>query len=370
MTPTRHRHPGSLHHTGKASVGIVVLLLLLAVAISAVVYVALNRDDGGEPAPPPATQEEIDEQLAGLQQAFQTAMQEKQDLSRLAAQARAFTEDHPDEQGGYVLLAQTHMGMDHWNRAYDALQGALALNDQAFELCKLAGVCAAKLGQNEQALRHYQQAVAATNDQADSDVYAALGQLHLSLRDADTAEQMFHRAVKALGPGDKTNYKHKAYAGLANVASVRKQFEEALSWIDRAIKMGGLDSDADSAGYHIQKANIYLEAGRDVDAETMLSYTWSEYPETLWRIESSRLKAKLYERASKLDAAVDYLQTITESHRMAETRDDETLAQFTALLADWQIKADRIDDAKVSLHNLKTLAPKHPAIAELKAKLN
>lgn len=345
------------------------LLALLAIAISVVVYLAVNRDDGGDPTPPPATQEQIDTRLGELQQAFQTAMQEKQDLSRLAAQARAFTEDHPDEQGGYVLLAQTRMGMNQWSQAYEALQRALALNDRAFELCKLAGVCAAKLGQIEQALNHYQQAVAATNDQADSEVYAALGQLHLSLNDPDIAEQMFNRAAKARGPGKETNFRHKAYAGLANVATARQRFDEALSWVNRAIKMAGLDGDADSAGYHIQKAHVLMDADRDAEAQTMLSYTWSEYPEALWRIESSRLRAKLYERAGELDKAVNYIQGITEYHRMAETRNDENLAQFTALLAEWQIKAKRIEDAKISLHNLKTLAPKHPAIAELTAKL-
>ena len=113
-----------------------------------------------------------------------------------------------------------------------------------------------------------------------------------------------------------------------------------------------------------------MDAGRDEDATAWLSYTWSKYPETLWRIESARLRATLYQRADQLETAVDYLQTITEYHRMAEMRNTENLANFTALLAQWQIKAKRIDAAKISLHNLKTLAPTHPAIEMLKEQLS
>lgn len=346
------------------------LLVLLALAISAVVYLAVNRNDGDDATTPTATQEQIDQELGKLQQAFQTAMQEKQDLARHAALAQAFTEEHPDNQAGYVLLAQTRMGLKQWDQSYTAWQNALEIDDQGFELCKMAGLCAAKLGNIDQALSHYQQAVAATNDQADNEVYAALGRLHIALGDTDAAEQMFTRAIDARGPGEDANYKHQAYAGLADVAAIRKQFDDALSWIDRAIKMANLDSDADSAAYHIQKARIYMDASRDADAVTMLSYTWSEYPETPWRIESARLRAALYERADQLDLAVDYLQTITQYHSLAETRNTEILANFTALLAQWQVKANRLDAANISLHNLKTLAPTHPAIEVLKDQLS
>lgn len=365
---TRRKRYVARRCTGAVSVGWVVLMLLLAVALSAVIYLALNRG-GGTTTTTQATQEQIDQELGDLQQAFQTALQEKQDLSRLAAQARAFTERYPDEQGGYVLLAQTRMGLEQWDEAYNAWQAALQDAGPAVELSKMAGLCAAKLGRIEEALAYYEQAVAATNDQADSEVYAALGQLQLALKNPEAAEQMFNRAVEARGPGEKTNYKHKAYAGLADVAAFRGDTPTALSWIDRSIKMADLDSDADGAAYHIQKARIYMDADRDQDAVTMLSYTWSQYPDAPWRIESARLRAKLYERADQLDTAVDYLQSITEWHRLSEGRDNQTLASFTALLAQWQVKAQRIDDANISLHNLQTLAPNHPAIDELKANM-
>ncbi|MEM9348061.1 MAG: tetratricopeptide repeat protein [Planctomycetota bacterium] len=360
----------SMHRRGAVSTGWVVLLALLAMAISAVVYLALTRGEEGASADPPkASQEQIDQELGVLQQDFQTALQEKQDLSRLAAKARAFTERYPDQQGGYVLLAQTRMGLKQWDQAYAALQQALTFNENAFELSKMAGLSAAKLGQIDKALSHYLEAVQATNDQADSEVYTALGRLYLALGSPPNAERMFNQAAEARGPGEKTNYKHEAYAGLADVSAVGGDTEAALSWVDRAIKMSKLDSDADTAAYHIQKARIYTDSDRDEDAVTMLNYTWSEFADAPWRIESARLRARLYERANQLGKAVDHLQGVTEWHRISENRNEETIAEFTALLADWQIKAGRIEDARVSLYNLQALVPGHPAINGLKKKL-
>jgi tetratricopeptide (TPR) repeat protein len=356
-----------MHRRGAVSVGWIVLIALLAVAVSAVVYLAMNPSNEGTADPAPLTQDQIDEKLGALQQDFQTALQEQQDLNRIAGQARAFTEDHPESQGGFVLLAQARMALKQWPQAYTAWQATLSFDQNAFEFNKMAGLCAAKLGKLKQALAHYQQA--ASNGQADSEVYAALGRLHLALEDIDSAERMFQQAKDARGPGEETNYRHEAYAGLADVSVVKGDFSAALELVDRAIKMAKLDSDGDIAAYHIQKARIYMDADRDEDAVTMLSYTWSEFADAPWRIESARLRAKLYQRADQLENAVNYLQTITEWHRVAEARDNETLANFTALLADWQIKAARIDDARISLHNLKTLAPEHPAIGELTARL-
>jgi len=121
----------------------VILLLLLALAIGAVVYLAANRGDADSTAPPPPTQEEINQRLGVLQQAFQTALQEKQDLKRIAARADAFVQEHPDEPGGYVLLAQARMGLKQWAPAYAAWEKSLSFDEDAFELNKMAGLCAA-----------------------------------------------------------------------------------------------------------------------------------------------------------------------------------------------------------------------------------
>lgn len=358
------------HHAGKASLSWIALIALLAIASCVVIVLLINRGGPGKPAPAQqVSQEQIDQTLEKLQTDFQTAIQEEQDLGRIAAQARAFTEKYPDEQGGYVLLAQTRMGQNQWDEAYEAWQAALGFDDNAFELCKMTALCAAKLGHIDAALKYYQQAVKAANDRADSEVYAALGRLHLTQNETERAKAMYELAVKAPGPGEKTNYKHQAYAGLADVASVQGDTAAALSWIDRAIKLSNLDSDADSAGYHIKKARIYMDAGQDEDAVTMLEYTWSQFPDALWRIESARLRARLYERAGQLDTAVDYLQTVVEVNRQSEKRHAYTLADFTALLAKWQIKAGRTEAAKVSLHNLQVILSKHPAIDELKSLL-
>lgn len=347
------------------------MIVLLVLASAVVAYLAINRgpagdDDPGRSSPRPMTQEEIDAELGELQQSFQTALQEELDLNRLAGQARVFTEQHPNETGGHVLLAQVRIGLNQWEDAYQSWLAAIRLQPGGVDLHKMAGFSAARMGIFEHALVHYQDAAKAANDQADCEVYAAMGRLHLSLEGPDAAEQMFKRAEEAPGVGEKTNWKHEAYSGLADVAAVRSDYDAAIEQVDRAIKLGKLDSEADLAGYRIQKARIYMDAGRDDDAVTMLAHTWSQHPAALWRIESARLRAKLYERAGEMDKAVDYVQSICERHRLAEERDDMVLADFTALLADWQVKTQRYDAARVSLHNLETLMPTHPRIEGLK----
>gem|GEM_PF-2392735 len=359
---------------GRVRLDWVVVLVLLALAGAAVTYLALNRgpsdaDDPNRVSPRPMTQQEIDTELGELQQSFQTALQEELDLNRLAAKARVFTERHPNESGGHVLLAQLRIGLNQWEEAYQSWLNAIEQQPGGVDLYKMAGFSAARTGRLEQALVHYQDAAKAANDQADCEVYAALGRLHLALEGPEAAEQMFKRSQNAPGVGEKTNWKHEAYAGLADVAAVRSEYDAALEHIDHAIKMARLDSEADIAGYRIQKARIYMDAGRDEDAVTMLGHTWSQHPAALWRIESARLRAKLYERAQQLDKAVDYVQSVCEWHRLAEESDNLVLADFTALLADWQIKAQRYDAARVSLHNLVTLFPKHPRIDALKERL-
>ncbi|MGB0768926.1 MAG: tetratricopeptide repeat protein [Phycisphaeraceae bacterium] len=370
MNPTPSNRRLTRRRLGRIRGATLAALGFVAVVGAVVAWFLIDRPEASlTPTQGTAAQEQIDEELGELQRDFQTAMQEKLDVSRIAGRARAFTERHPDEPAGHVLLAQVRTAMQSWESAYAAWTKALAYDPDAFELCKMAGVTAAKLGRYEQSLIHYQDAVEATDDRADAEVYAALGRLHLALGDPDAAEAMFVRAIDAPGPGDQTNWKHEAHAGLADVASVRGRFDEAIERIDRAIKLARIDSAADLAGYRIQKARIYIDADRDDDAVTMLGYTWSEHPRALWRIESASLRARLYKRAGELDKAADHIQSVTEWHRMADDRDEAVLADFTALLADWQIQANRIDAARISLHNLQTLAPEHPDIAPIQAKL-
>lgn len=312
---------------------------------------------------------EIEARLADLQQQFQTALQEKEDLTRLRSAIKLFTKEAPDEPAGHVLLAQIRMASNRWSGAYEALAQALELDPQAYELCKMAGFCAARLGHVEQAKIHYTAAVNVSDQRPDNEVYTSLGRLNLALSDDLAAEQAFEQSIRAPAPGGKTNWKHESYAGLADVASYRKLHDKAHEWVDRAIKHAKLDSSADLVGYQIQKARLFADADRPDDALAMLTHTWQTYPDSQRRIESARLRARLYEQAQELGKAVNHIAYVTDTHQRDPDRKDATLADFYALLAAWQIKAKQTDAARIAVQNLATLAPEHPALVKLRSDL-
>lgn len=357
---------------GGISPKLLAVLLGFGLALGGVGYLLLDRyanpgrDDGSQSK---ATAAEIAAELALLQEEFQTAMQERLGLSRLEARVSDFTRRYPEQTDGHVLLAQIHARMLKWEQAYKSLTRALADKPNEVELNKMAGACAAKLNRLELAERHYLDAVRATGDAADCTVYAALGQIYLAMDNADQADQAFQRALKAPGPGEEPNYMHEARSGLADVAALRNDFEAAHEQIDRAIRLGNADSSADLVAYHIQKARLYMDAGQDDDAVTMLSHTWTAYPDARWRIESARLRARLYEQASELDKAVNHIATVCDYHQRDTGRMDRAVSNFVALLARWQIKAGQTEPASISLHNLQTLAPDHPELPELRKQL-
>lgn len=320
--------------------------------------------------PTPVSQEEIDRRLAGLQEEFQKVLQEKLDLERFEARAQVFAEEFPEEPAGHVLVAQTRMSLRRWQGAYDAWLTARDLRADAFEYEKMAGFCAARLGRYEKAESHYRAAVQTMGERADSEVYASLGRLYLALDQPAKAESAFSSALVAPGPGDETNWKHEAYSGLANVSVLRDDCDGALETIDRAIRLAAVDSQADVVGYHIQKARIMMDCGSDADAVTMLTHTWQTLPDSQWRLESARLRAKLYERAGELGKAVNHVTLVCDWHQNAPERRDRVVADYVALLAEWQLKAGQADAARTTLFNLETLEPEHPRLNELKMKLN
>lgn len=347
------------------------LAVLAGVGLASVLFAVFRPSDNPEAGKPVAvTQSEIDAELGALQEALQSALQEKKDLSRLYAKARLFTERFPGEPAGHVLLAQICLGSQRWSDAYLSWTRALELDPDGYELWKMAGFTAAKLGRLEESRAQYTQAAAIQGDRTDSDVFTSIGRLELVLGNLTEAEQAFTRALDAPGIGEKTNWKHEAYAGLADVASVRGDHDKAHELVDRAIKLAKIDSSADLAGYHIQKSRLYMDAGDHEQALTMLTHTWQLYPTSPQRIESAELRATLYEYAGDLARAVNHIAYVCETYQNNPQRIDDQLADYYALLATWQLKAGQLDAATTSVHNISTLVPTHPKLAELQQKLN
>lgn len=370
MSATPRCNPWSRRASARVTIPVVVGLAIAAVGGAVLAWVLLLRGGDGQTIEPTTmTQAAIDADLATLQEDFKTALQEKRDLTRVLARTKRFTEQHPDQLAGHILLAQTQMREQRWGPAYASWTRALELGPGVYEQYKMAGFCAARLDRLEQALGHYQDAVDAAGDRADYEVFASIGRLHLAMDNPDAAEQAFTRALNAPGTGDKTNWKHPGYAGLANVAAVRGEFEQAHQHIDRAIKLANLDSNADLVGYHLQKARLYLDADQPDNALAMLTTTWQQFDDAQERIESARLRAALYERADQTDKAVTHIAYVCDLHQRDPDRKDPVLAEFYALLAKWQLKAGQTQNARTSISNLRTLAPDHPDLAELKQEL-
>lgn len=357
---------------GRLSPVALAVLVLLSICIGAVAYLAIQGDKApGENTTKRTTQsaQQIADELAALQQEFQTVLQEKLDLPRFEARARDFAKRNPGETDGHVLLAQVRMQMQRWEEAYASWLRALEDMPEGFELNKMAGFCAVKLDRLAVAEQHYRDAVRVSGDAADCDVYAALGRLMIARGDTDAAELSFKRALDAPAPGEKTNWKHAAYAGLADVASLRGDLETAIQHIDLAINLANADSQADRAGYFIQKARIYRDAGQPEQAVAMLIFAWDQEPDAQWRIESARLRAALHEQAGELEKAVRHVAFVCDYHQRDPDRRDRIVAEYVALLAEWQIKAGLKNQAMISLDNLATLAPEHARLPELRAKL-
>ena len=351
----------SYHGRGQTRLAVIVLLVVVALG-GLIAAAVLLFGPGSTPIVQkvPPTQQQIDDRLGALQQAFQSALQEERDLGRVASQARLFTQDHPDEPAGHMLLAQVQMRLNQWESSYTSWTRALELDPDVFEVHKMAGFCAAKLGRIKQAEAHYRGAIDLVGDRADHKVFASLGQLYLVLNDLDAAERAFKSAIDAPGTGKKTNWKHAGYAGLTDVAGQRGAYEKADELIDRAIKLSKVDSDADTVGYQIQKARLYMDAGRSDDALAVLTSLSNQNANAAMRIESAQLRARLYEQADDLERAVNHIATVCQLYQMQPDRKDDQLADFYALLARWQIKAGRYDAARTSIANLNMLQPEHP----------
>lgn len=358
---------------GQVSPVLLGVLLLFAAGGAVVAYLAFDHftrpdeDDGRKSTQ--ARSEDIADELGALQQEFQTLLQENLELTRFEPRVDAFTRSYPNETDGHVLHAQVQMQMNQWESAYASWLRALEQDPESFELCKMAGFCSAKLGRLPQAEVHYRDAVRASGNTADNDVYAALGRLYLAMGDGSAAEEAFNSALEAPGAGGEMNWKHEAYSGLANVAALRGDYATAFSKVEQAIRIGNADSKADLTGYHIQKARIYMDAGRDDDAAAWLIHTWNTFPPSLYRIESARLRTKLYEEAGELDKAVNHATLVCDYHQRQPTRKNDEVAEFVALLARWQIKTHRTGAARISVDNLATLSPDHPQLEELRAAL-
>lgn len=318
--------------------------------------VVVNR---GGPPDDPTPRDTAAEEMAQLQEQFKRYMENRLDFTDLLPDARAYTKRHPDDPAGYILLAQVLMKMERYGEAYPALAEALRDNPDHFELQKLTGTCAAKLGLWEDAERHL---LAAHDLKEDETVILQLGNVFYETDRLDEAEEMYV-AAKALSGMTPP---HKANAGLAEVYAARGDLDRALQFISLAIRWADGDSEAEVWVYQLNKVRLLFDAGQWAAGEQLLRQTRAEYPEAVYLLAGARLRARLYAQQGDLPSAARELENLV--YAPAGQTDPER-ADILAELAHWQLEAGNTARAGEAVAALRALVPEHPRLAELEARL-
>jgi len=120
-----------------------------------------------------------------------------------------------------------------------------------------AGVKADQQNKVDDAIKHYQNAIAIAPD-----FYPArnnLGSALLGKKDYPSAQQQFEAAVK-INPSDAS-----AYFNLGNLFLLSKQYDQGKSWVER-----GLSRQPDSAFGHFIQGSLFTVTGQFKEAELAL----------------------------------------------------------------------------------------------------
>ena len=307
------------------------------------------------------------DEIAALQEQFKRYIENQLDFTNLLPQVKAYTREHPDSVAGHVLLAQVLMKLAQYSEAYPALTQALAGNPDNFELLKLTGACAAKLERWDEAEQYLKDADAINPE--DMTVILQLGNVYFQTGRLDEAEAAYERAQPLSG----TSPPHKAYAGLADIAAARGQFQGnggALNLIRRAIAFGERDSEADVSAYRLKKVRILFEDGQWEAGANFLREAQREDPSVVYSLPSARLRARLAAHRGDLSGAASEIALLASGVVAAEDQTDYERADIYAELAHWQLRAADREGATDTLEALRTLMPSHSRLADLEARLS
>jgi len=270
----------------------------------------------------------------------------------------------------------------HARQALELATQGLAGDARDADLCKLAGVCAASLGDFIQAERLWRQAIALNPD--DAQVHYNLGLLQANLNRHDEAEQCYRRAV-ALDPANAPAHNNlglllarrereeeaercyrraialdpgnaRAYVNLGVLLAPGKRQDEAERCYRQAIVLNGADGGAHS--------NLgALLAGQRRDDEALQCYreaitldpgnagALSNLGILLTRLEQAGEAIQCYRRAIELDPGNAKTYTNLGLLLEAEKQEDEALqCQRKALALDPQSAEIHVNLANLLAH--------------------
>lgn len=339
---------------------VVVALAVLAV-VGTTTFILLNRDTG--PAPPPPDAVDPEAEIVALQEDFKRYIENQLDMIDLLPAVKAYTRRYPEHDAGYILLAQVLMKMELYSEAYPALDRALVGNADNFELQKLTGTCAAKLGLWGEAEAHLLAADALTQD--DETVVLQLANVYFQTGRLDEAFSRYEKALKLSGSAAPP---HKANAGLAEVYAARGDYENALKRIRSAIRWAGADSEAELWVYQLSHVRILFDSGQWERGDALLGSTQGENPELIYRLPFARLRARLQAHEGRPDMAAGELSIIANPAFAPEGQTDREKADILAEYVYWCLEAGDTAQAQEPLDALRALMPDHPRLIELEAR--
>ncbi|XAM01550.1 tetratricopeptide repeat protein [Phycisphaeraceae bacterium D3-23] len=355
-TPNLYPHPRRA--LGKSWAVVVVALVVVGV-VGTTTFILLSRTADYNPPPPDA--DPVAEIIA-LQEDFKRYMENQLDMIDLLPAVKAYTKRYPDRDAGYILLAQVLMKMELYSEAYPALDRALAGNADNFELRKLTGTCAAKLGLWDEAEVHLLAADALKED--DETVVLQLANLYFQTGRLDEAFARYEDAKKLSG----STPPHKANAGLAEVYAARGDYENALKKIALAIKWADGDSQAELWVYQLSMVRMLFDDGQWERGESLLDTTQGDNADLVLRLPFARLRARLQAHQGKPGLAAGELAIIANPAFAPEGQTDREKADILAEYAYWCLVAGDTAQAQEPLDALRGLMPEHPRLAELEAR--
>lgn len=346
---------GAVHPAAAKGSYTVGILLLIAVVAAGTAFVYWNNfvQVGDPPGKKNATQEwdkqAAIEDLVNLEREFSQAKQSKR-FNTILQKTRAFVERNPKFPDAYTLLGKVYIEMYQWEKAYEAFETSLNLDERQPMVHHLAGTMCYEMRQYEVTEEHYAQAKFLDPENPLHHVY--LAQVHIKTNRLDSALKLLLVALRL-----DSEY-HEAYATMSDLFLKQNDLPRALQQVDQAMRFvqQELDNRSMVVEYVIKRAKI-LRRMNEPDA------AMQEFENNLHDIEhalppvASEI-AVTWGALGKPEKAADFLDTIVlKTERMD--------VQILEMAAEWQIRVKRLPMAEQYIQRIIDIDPTQKSIERL-----
>ncbi|GAN82129.1 tetratricopeptide repeat protein [Acidocella aminolytica] len=260
----------------------------------------------------------------------------RSDLDGALAWAKKAISDYPQDQSGYIHIANLHMAQGQHDAAYAVLEAAVgqaAKPNAATMMMRRLSSIAQQKGWYAQAIDWARCAVEA--DPFDAENHAHLASHYLHQGDLAAAQEAARLALD-LAPGQA------AYSRcISEIAWKQGEVETALEWAERAVAAHPAD-----AQNHAYQASLLMQQGQNEAAE----------PPLVRAVELAPLNAHLLTRASDLKMRLDKQEEAFAFAERAISAQPYNLVGYNHL-ATLHIRQGNIDAAEAVLRRAAEIEP-------------